>query len=168
MITLIGWLGFSLAVALFASVRRNRNGIGWFFVAVVLSPLIAFVLLIILLPLEPDMHDPYTIEHRRSEGFSDHVMTGLLVLAIFLLILGGITIARAQQQLPPQQVFRNELGKTTGTATRSGNQTTYRDSFGNTIGTGTVDSSGTMIFRDSRGRTLESINNYGRNSSGQR
>jgi hypothetical protein len=42
------WLFLSIAAGMFAHIRRNRNGVGWFFVALLLSPLVAFVLLAIL------------------------------------------------------------------------------------------------------------------------
>jgi hypothetical protein len=45
------WLAFSVLVGLFASIRRGRSGVGWFFIAAVISPLIAGLLLLILLPL---------------------------------------------------------------------------------------------------------------------
>jgi hypothetical protein len=44
----LGWLFFSIAAGMFAHIRRNRNGIGWFFVAIFFTPLVAFVLLAIL------------------------------------------------------------------------------------------------------------------------
>jgi hypothetical protein len=50
-ITIFGWLFFSAAAGMFAHIGRNRHGVRWFGVAVVLSPLAAFVLLAILRPL---------------------------------------------------------------------------------------------------------------------
>jgi hypothetical protein len=81
--------------------------------------------------------------------------TKAMAVLIFLLTL--ISPSSAQQRTPSQQVFRNELGQTTATATRSGNQTSYRDPLGRNVGTGTVDSSGTTVFRDARGRTTGSV-----------
>lgn len=46
----LGWLFFSVAAGMFAHNRRNRSGFGWFVVAVIFSPLVAFVLLAILQP----------------------------------------------------------------------------------------------------------------------
>ena len=51
-ITLIAalWLPLSAAAAMFASARRNRNPAGWFILAVLLSPPMAFLMLAILTP----------------------------------------------------------------------------------------------------------------------
>jgi hypothetical protein len=36
------WLSLSAAVGIFADQRRNRNGIGWLALALLISPMIAF------------------------------------------------------------------------------------------------------------------------------
>lgn len=41
------WLLWSVLVGVFAS-KRGRSGIGWFLVSVVLSPLIAFIILLVI------------------------------------------------------------------------------------------------------------------------
>jgi len=38
------WLAFSVIVGVFASQRRNRDGFGWFLLALVISPVLAFLL----------------------------------------------------------------------------------------------------------------------------
>ena len=43
------WLALSAAVGVFAS-KRGRRGLGWFFLAVVISPLLAFIFCAILEP----------------------------------------------------------------------------------------------------------------------
>jgi hypothetical protein len=43
-----GWIFFCVAAGMFAHIRRNRYGAEWFLVALVFSPLVAFVLLAIL------------------------------------------------------------------------------------------------------------------------
>jgi hypothetical protein len=59
MMLFLGWLFFCAAAAMFAVQRRNRNGVGWFFVAFFFSPLVAFVLLAILREIDPnDPSDP--------------------------------------------------------------------------------------------------------------
>jgi hypothetical protein len=50
---LVWWLFFSVAAGMFAQVRRNREGPIWGVIALVFSPLVAFTLLAILLPLPP-------------------------------------------------------------------------------------------------------------------
>jgi uncharacterized membrane protein YoaK (UPF0700 family) len=68
-------------------------------------------------------------------------------LATIALTLAMISAASAQQT-----TFRDDHGRTTGTAATTGNMTTYRDERGRTVGTGTTNG-GTTTFRDSNGRT---------------
>jgi TctA family transporter len=51
---IFAWLLLSIAAGMFAHIRRNRNGVGWFVVAFFLSPFVAFVLLAILQPVARD------------------------------------------------------------------------------------------------------------------
>ncbi len=44
---LIGWIGFSIVVGWFASTKR-RNGVGWFFLSLIISPLITFIIVAVL------------------------------------------------------------------------------------------------------------------------
>jgi hypothetical protein len=44
---LIGWVGLAFVVAIFAA-KRERSGIGWFFLALLISPLLAGLLLLAL------------------------------------------------------------------------------------------------------------------------
>ena len=48
MLIFITWIAFSIAVGMFASVRRNRNGFGWFFLALIVSPLLTIIFVAIL------------------------------------------------------------------------------------------------------------------------
>jgi hypothetical protein len=45
---LIGWLALCVAAGMFASIRRNRSGFGWFLFAFFFSPLLAFIFCAIL------------------------------------------------------------------------------------------------------------------------
>jgi hypothetical protein len=47
------WIGFSVAVGMFASIRRNRSGFGWGVLAILISPLLAGIFLAIL-PVKPE------------------------------------------------------------------------------------------------------------------
>ena len=38
------WIVFAILVGIFASMRRARNGFGWFLLAMLISPLLAFLL----------------------------------------------------------------------------------------------------------------------------
>jgi hypothetical protein len=44
----IFWIGLSILVGVFASVRRNRNGFGWAVLAIIISPVLAGLLVAIL------------------------------------------------------------------------------------------------------------------------
>jgi hypothetical protein len=57
------WLFLCVAAAMFADIRRKRNGLGWFAVAFFFSPIVAFILLAILEPLPPERRSGY---HRRD------------------------------------------------------------------------------------------------------
>jgi hypothetical protein len=48
---LIFWIALSIIVAVAASRRFNRDAVGWFFIAVLISPLLAVLLLFALGPL---------------------------------------------------------------------------------------------------------------------
>jgi hypothetical protein len=54
---LLYYILLCVAVGMFAGVRRNRNEIGWFFLAILLSPPLAFIFVAILMPL-PQKHEP--------------------------------------------------------------------------------------------------------------
>jgi hypothetical protein len=47
------WLFAAVLVGVMASGRRNRNGVGWFFLAVLISPLLAGLLVMAMRTLEP-------------------------------------------------------------------------------------------------------------------
>ena len=47
MIGIFFWILLSIFVAIFAS-SRKRNGLGWFFISLVISPLIAFIILLVI------------------------------------------------------------------------------------------------------------------------
>jgi hypothetical protein len=146
---ILGWLFFSVAAAMFAHIHRNRNGGGWFFVALFFSPLVAFVLLLILRPVSDSIalrQDNYTERSYQIAAIgSKAVPIGAAIfsaLIIAMLIAVVVAANAGEQQMPSQQVFRDASGRTTMTATQSGNQTTYRDESGRTIGTSAIGSSG--------------------------
>ena len=47
-IIIFGWLPLCIAAGMFASIRRNRSGFGWFLFAFFLSPFLAFIFIAIL------------------------------------------------------------------------------------------------------------------------
>jgi hypothetical protein len=68
-----------------------------------------------------------------------------------------VTPAAAQQS-----TFRDDRGRTIGTATINGNTTTFRDDRGRTTGTATTDSQGTTTFRNDRGQTTGTGSSFDR------
>jgi len=42
------WLGFAVAVGMFARYRRNRSGIGWFLLSLLIPPLLTGIFIAIL------------------------------------------------------------------------------------------------------------------------
>jgi YD repeat-containing protein len=97
--------------------------------------------------LNPEWHpvgrDAYGPTYLRSQ-LDVTKMTKTLVMAAVLLIP---TAAMAQQKS-----FYDASGRVIGTATTSGNQTTFRDDRGRTTGRSATDSQGTTTFYDASGR----------------
>ena len=68
-----------------------------------------------------------------------------------LVLLAALATPAAAQN---QTTFRNSQGQTTGTATRDSNgTTTFLDDSGRTTGTATTNSNGTTTFRNEKGQT---------------
>ena len=44
----LSWIFFAFAVGMFANIRRNRSGLGWGLLALIISPLFAFILVAVL------------------------------------------------------------------------------------------------------------------------
>jgi 4-hydroxybenzoate polyprenyltransferase len=87
---ILGWLFFSIAAALFAERRRNRNAFGWFVVALVFSPLVAFVLLAILDPRAPLLEFE---REERERRFKAEVYNGIVgVVVILVLAIGWMSL----------------------------------------------------------------------------
>lgn len=49
---ILGWIVFAVLVGVLAN-RRGRNGVGWFFLSLIISPLIAGLFVLVLDPLRP-------------------------------------------------------------------------------------------------------------------
>jgi hypothetical protein len=76
---------FSAAVGLFASVRRNRNGFGWFALSLIVSPLIAIIFCAIL-EAKPKKIEP-VVEYREKtaeEKREDFDNAGKIIAGIFV------------------------------------------------------------------------------------
>jgi hypothetical protein len=73
-------------------------------------------------------------------------------------LLLGTAILMSGSAFAQTQTFRDNMGRTTGTATTdSQGTTTFRDSLGRTTGTATPDSQGTTTFRDNMGRNTGTV-----------
>jgi hypothetical protein len=62
---IIFWIGLSMAVGAWAS-GRDRNGFGWFFLALLISPLLAGIFLLIAGQAGPPC--PFCREHVRADA----------------------------------------------------------------------------------------------------
>lgn len=98
------------------------------------------------------------MKHRinRRSTLSLAITELLVAVALTFAVVVTVTVLAAYAQQSPQSVFRDASGSTIGTATKSGNTTTFRDNRGRTTGTATTDSQGSTTFRDSGGRTTGS------------
>jgi hypothetical protein len=67
---LLYYILLCVAVGMFAGIRRNRNEIGWFFLAILLTPLLAFIFVAILMPL-PKRRDDANAGHPADNAASD-------------------------------------------------------------------------------------------------
>ena len=77
------WLPLCVAVGMFASIRRNRSGFGWFLLALLLSPFLAFIFVAIL-QRRPEKalpsHDDLIIVERKKPL---HPVLGILIAIAF-------------------------------------------------------------------------------------
>jgi hypothetical protein len=48
MTIILFWIGGAIATGMFAHIRRNRNGFGWFVLALLISPILAGIFVAIL------------------------------------------------------------------------------------------------------------------------
>jgi hypothetical protein len=69
MVVVLFWLTAALVIAIIAK-NKNRSPVGWFFIGAVISPLLAFILLMVLpQPTRPDVtdaEDEALSEYRRA------------------------------------------------------------------------------------------------------
>ena len=64
----ICWMVLSIAAGLFAEVRRNRSGVGWFILALIISPLLAGIFVAILKELPSKKNIQNYIENEMADG----------------------------------------------------------------------------------------------------
>jgi hypothetical protein len=80
------WIAFSVAVGMFADVRRNRNVGGWFVLALIISPLLAGTYLAILRErpekakqmIEPEREEPPSEAGRRKRFVDGSALDGTI------------------------------------------------------------------------------------------
>jgi hypothetical protein len=69
MTIILAWTLLSVAVGMFASIRRDRSGLGWFVLALIVSPLLAGIFVAILKERSEPAHQPsYASRFQRSSG----------------------------------------------------------------------------------------------------
>jgi NADH:ubiquinone oxidoreductase subunit 6 (subunit J) len=91
---ILGWIFFSIAAGMFAHIRRNRDGGGWFLIALLFSPLVAFVLLAILEPGMPRLFAQDQMEAQHNFERKARIAVLVLVTAMVLpFVVGAIAIA---------------------------------------------------------------------------
>lgn len=73
MVIFLLWLVFSVAVGMLA-VKRGRSGLGWGFVALVFSPLIAVIFLLIARDLSPQNGMPTPETHVKCPDCREFVL----------------------------------------------------------------------------------------------
>jgi hypothetical protein len=72
------WIGLSIAVGMFAEIRRNRSGVGWFLLALLTSPLLAFAFCAILEPIK--LTAPASTVNKDDPATIQWVVCGIIAL----------------------------------------------------------------------------------------
>jgi hypothetical protein len=127
MMYVAGWIFFCVAAGMFAHIRRNRSGANWFLVALVFSPLVAFVLLAILKEGPPRVRlvDTMTPDEWRAHRRRRDIQAVVGSLAVVALILGFFALmffsvyhgveqnkqAGFDQQMQTELARRNAVGR---------------------------------------------------------
>jgi hypothetical protein len=101
------WLGGAVIVGVIANQRRNRSGIGWFFLSLLISPLLAGLLVLALLPYEGVIYqksrvhqfligrspfssdEPPTLEQRCRDLWVAVVAMAVFLTGFFLVFFGS-------------------------------------------------------------------------------
>ena len=92
------WFFFSIAAGMFAHIRRNRNGVEWFLIAFLISPLVAFVLLAILKPRSPE-DNLLAMERQRRFNKRAYIAVAVIVIAMVLPFVIGATALAVKSML---------------------------------------------------------------------
>jgi hypothetical protein len=88
MLIVFFWLGFSIAAGMLASIRRNRSGLGWFLLSILISPLLAMIFLLIL----PTKIDEIRISTPASAVAAERKEWTILIAALVGCSLFGISL----------------------------------------------------------------------------
>jgi len=100
----IFWLAFSVIVGVFASQRRNRDGGGWFLLALVISPVLAFLLVAAMKEKAPRViittgEKPRAPDNGLVVAF---LLGGFAIVALMLVLLGATASQSAELTIPPE------------------------------------------------------------------
>lgn len=92
----IAWLFFSVLVGVFAQVRRNRNGFGWFMLSLLISPLFAFPLVAILREPAPTplqlLQESNRQQRQASSPTAPRPASTALPVVFGFLVIGGLLV----------------------------------------------------------------------------
>lgn len=84
-------------------------------------------------------------------------ITVIVALAISIIFIAGILLARAQSPMPRTVPLVNKSGEVVGTATLSGLRLYLRDKDGELIATIVLERNGTRTLYDPHGKVLDRI-----------
>jgi len=83
----LGWIFFSVCVGVFAQQRRNRNGVGYFVLSLIISPLLAFALVAAMKEAAPCV---IITGPKPDNGLVVAAALGVVAVAVLLVALLGL------------------------------------------------------------------------------
>ncbi|HEY2242607.1 MAG TPA: hypothetical protein VGH47_00100 [Xanthobacteraceae bacterium] len=138
----LAWLFFAVLTGVFAQVRRNRNGFGWFMLSLLISPLFAFPLVAILRePVARLGPAPGSVWQRAAAlliifGGIIGIVLALNALPVPAQSQSGST---TQHDAPTTRYYTSD-GRPAGSASTYGNTTKFYAPDGRLVGSATTNS----------------------------
>jgi hypothetical protein len=135
------WLPLCIAVGMFASIRRNRSGFGWFLFSFLLSPLLGIIFVAILREREP--RGPSEGMTYAERSFSQ---------TFWVVVVLGVAALLIAFKPAHSESFYDRNGHFAGSSTPTGpNTISFYDNNGHFAGTAVRNSDGTTSFYDRNG-----------------